>query len=126
MCLPLPSFDVTAELGTAVGNVRSNGSFGAVELSGHFFGGESFHVAQQERGPLARAQKAQAVFQVVPLFGPQEQLFRALRMTLRSLVELAERPPAPPQEIDRRIGGDPRQPVRGLLIVFELFLVLER
>ena len=54
-------------------------------------------------------------------------LFGAFRMALRGILDFAKRgPPAAPQEIDGRIGGDPRQPVRRLLFVLELFLVLQR
>ena len=60
------------------------------------------------------------------MLAAQQFLFRTFRVAFRRLVDLAKRgAPVAAQEIDRRIGGDPRQPVRGLLFVFELFLVLQ-
>ena len=54
-------------------------------------------------------------------------LFRAFGMALRSFVDFTKcGAAAAPQEVNRRVCGDSRQPVRGLLFVFELFLVLQR
>src|ERR1022692_4891978 len=47
-------------------------------------------------------------------------------MAFGSFIEFAKsRAPAAPEKIDRRIGGDSRQPVGRFLLVFELFLVLQ-
>ena len=57
----------------------------------------------------------------------QGQLLGGLRVTVGRVVDFTERrASAAPQEVDRGVGRNPRQPVRRLLLVLELFLVLQR
>src|SRR5204863_7412030 len=63
--LPLPSFDIPAELGAPVGDMRSDGGLGAVHLPGDLFRRQTFDVPQHESRPFAGAEEAQTVFQVV-------------------------------------------------------------
>ena len=80
----------------------------------------------QEAVTIARAEKPQAVFQVVALFRAEHQLLRAVGMALGRLVDFAKSgAAAAAQKIDGRVSGDAGKPVGGLLLVLQLFLVLE-
>ncbi len=127
MVLPLPSFDVPAELVAPIRDMRADGGLGAAQLFRYFLGRHVLDIPEDERGALPGTEKAQAVFQVIPLFGPEENLFGRLGVAFGRLVDLAETgAPTAAEEVDRRICGDSRQPMGGLLFVFELFLMLER
>src|SRR5437764_9943411 len=121
--LPLPSFDIPAELGAPVRDMRPDCRLRAVHLPSDFFRRQTFDVPQHESRPFAGAEEAQTIFQVVPLFGPDENLFGTFVVAFGGLVNLAEGgAPVAPEEIDGRIRGDSGQPVSGLLLVFELVL----
>src|SRR5581483_3112590 len=127
MVLPLPSFDIPAELGAPVGDVRTNGGLGAIELLRDLLGGESFDIAQHEGGAFPGAEEAEAVFQVIPLFGPEENLLGVLglRVAFRGVIDVAKGGASVAAEkVDGGIRGDSRQPMSCFLLFLELFLVL--
>src|ERR1017187_9718337 len=125
--LPLSIFHIPAELDAGIRNVRPHRGLGAIQPLGHFFRRQAFYIAQHKRGPFPGSEKAQTVFQVIPLLGPKQDLLGTFRAAYRRFFDFAKRDAAAAaQEIDRRIGGDPRQPMRGLLLVLDLVLALQR
>ena len=93
----------------------------------HFLGRQIFHIAQHQRGPLPRRQPFESRRQPVALFGRAAAQLQAFPHGSRAAsVDLAESHPAvTAQKIERRVGGDPREPVGGFQVVFELVLPLQ-
>ncbi len=51
-----PSFEIAPQFHSAVGDVRSHGRLGTIQLGRHFLGRQALHIAQQQSRPLAVGQ----------------------------------------------------------------------
>ena len=107
-------------------DMRPHRGFGTIEPSAPLHRPAIFHIAQHQRRALSRCQPLQPGGQPVALFGSEHGRFRRFRMALGRLGDLAKRHPAvTSQKIERGVGRDARQPVRGFQFVFELLLTLQ-
>ena len=104
----------------------TDGGFGAVEALGDFFGGEVFHVAEDEGGAFARGEFFQPLGQPLAAFSAEGSCFRRFKMPFRGLVDLAEHDAlVAAEKIEGCVGGDSGEPVGGFIAVLELVLMLK-
>ena len=92
----------------------------------HFLGRQLFHIAQNQSRALSGRQTFQPGGQPFALFGTEHRCLGRLGMAFGSFSDLTKRHSAvAAQKIERGIGGDARQPVRGFQFVLELLLTLQ-
>ncbi len=100
-------------------------------MLGNFLRGHILYIPEQQSSPLTVSQRRQSGLEVFAPLGLQYESFRAFqrrcRNRLREFIDIRETDPSmPPEEVDCRICGNPREPVSGLLQILDLILPLER
>jgi hypothetical protein len=117
---------VFPDLNPRIGDVGPYRGTRTAEPPGYFFGWQVFHVSQYQCGAFARCQPFEASRQPIALLPAQQRVFSRFQMSFWRLTQFYKRhSPAAPQEIKRRVRGDPGKPVRCFLFVLELILPLQ-
>lgn len=122
----LTALCILSNFDTRVRNMRPHRRARTSQSSGHFFGWQIFHIAQYQRGALPGREPFEPCRQPVTLFAAQQRSFGRFQMPFRRFAQFHKRhAPAAAEKIERGIGGDARQPMRRLQLVFELVLPLQ-